>query len=146
MGVPGIVCFTSELERAWEYSFESNSSLGPIDDCYALNVDGESVWAYYYSDFPVVRIEDGSVRAWTNEVAGARALAVRSDNVWLAGGYGSERDRLVTGALQGGKLIVLATQRIVLPDGSELPERAAVTGQGSRLHVIHGQDWFTLGM
>ncbi len=76
MGLPGIVCFTSQLERAWEYSVESNSSLDPIHDCYALNVDGESVWPYYYSDFPVVRIEYGSVRAWTNEVAGARALAV----------------------------------------------------------------------
>jgi hypothetical protein len=146
VGVSGIVCFTSELERAWEYSRGRNSSVSPIHDCYALNVDGESVWAYYYSDFPVVRIEDGAVRAWTTEVAGARALAVRSDNVSLAGGYGSERDRLVTGALQGGKLVVRTTQRIVLPDGSEVPERAVVTGHGSQLHVIHGQDWFTLGM
>ncbi|WP_315907032.1 hypothetical protein [Priestia koreensis] len=30
----------------------------PIDDCYALNVTGDEVWLYYYSDFPVVQLKN----------------------------------------------------------------------------------------
>ncbi len=84
IGSSGIVCFTSHLEKVWEYS-HGNGSPGPIDDCYAMNVDGESVWAYCYSDFPIVRIENGSVRAWTNEVAGpGRLPSARTTSSWLA--------------------------------------------------------------
>jgi hypothetical protein len=93
IGATGIVCFTSHLEKVWEYPGHKGS-LPPIDDCYALNVDGESLWAYYYSDFPIVRIANGAVRTWANEVPGARALTVRSDTVRLAGGYPPERTAL----------------------------------------------------
>ena len=115
-----------------------------VDDCDALNVDGETVWACCYSDYPVVRIQDGSVQAWTNEVAGATALAVRADQVCLAGGHGPDRDRLVSGALRKDRLDVQSTKRIVLPDGGDLPDRAVISWGGSRLHVVCGQDWFIL--
>ena len=144
VGAPGIVSFTSDLERSWGFPSGDTSSCSIVDDCYALNADGETIWACYYHDFPVVRIRDGVVRAWTNEVRGATALAVSSDQVWLAGGYGPERDQLVTGTLRRDRLQVQATKRIVLPDESELPPGAAITGVGSRLHVVHGQDWFIL--
>ena len=52
----------------------------------------------------------------------------------------------MTGVLHKGKLVVRSTQRLVRPDGSELSERAVVTGQGSRLNVIEGRDWFTLDL
>ena len=46
----------------------------PIDDCYALNVTGKPPGSCYYSDFPVVRVEDGKVTAWRNDLAhGARS-------------------------------------------------------------------------
>lgn len=144
IGAAGIVRFTSDLQRAWEYSSEPNSPASPVADCYALNLDGQSLWACYYTDFPVVQIHGEVLRAWTNDVPGAKAIAVRSDQVWLAGGYPPERDRLVTGELRKGRLVARHTGRLVLPDGSELPEQAMVTGQSSRLQVLHGQDWFII--
>jgi hypothetical protein len=127
----------------WEYP-SGPGGPGSVDDCYALNIDGETVWACYYSDFPIVRIQNDSVQAWTNDVSGAKAIAVRSDLVWLAGGYRAERDRLVAGRLGRHRLAVQSVSRIVLPDGSDLPDTAVIMGAGSRLHVVHERDWYVL--
>jgi hypothetical protein len=69
VGAYGIVRFSPGLEPAWHYP--KHTEVGPWDavsDCYALNVDDTSTWACYYSDFPVVRIRDGAVTGWHNDI------------------------------------------------------------------------------
>ena len=58
-----------------------------IYDCYALTLQGNTLWSCYYGDFPIVRVERGSVRHWRNDVAGAGAL-IDGAHILLAGGYG----------------------------------------------------------
>jgi len=60
---------------------------GMVADCYALNIAGDSVWACPYTAFPLFEMHpDGSIRWWSNEVAGAKALAVSEGRALLAGG------------------------------------------------------------
>jgi hypothetical protein len=69
VGAYGIVRFSPGLEPVWHYP--KYTEVGPWDavsDCYALNVDDTCTWACYYSDFPVVRIRDGTVTGWHNDI------------------------------------------------------------------------------
>src|SRR5215831_11736294 len=70
------------------------SAAVSIDDCYALTLDGFTLWCCPYTDFPIVKVERDEVRRWRNKVAGARALAVEGDLVLLAGGYGDQAERI----------------------------------------------------
>ena len=120
--------------------------MGPIDDCYALNVDGDCAWACYYSDFPVVLIRGDRVTGWHNDVQGAKALAVAESRVALFGGYGPDYDRLAVTALDGDRARPAGEYRIVLPDGEELPAGAQVVGREDRLHVLIGTSWYQLAV
>ncbi|MBV8650453.1 MAG: hypothetical protein JO255_03235 [Alphaproteobacteria bacterium] len=58
-------------------------------DCYAMNVMPDAVWACYYSNFPILRIDgDGHTRLWESDKAGASLLAVDGEHVVLLSGYG----------------------------------------------------------
>jgi hypothetical protein len=143
IGAPGLIRFTSDLSIAWSYPYDSK--LGGISDCYALNVTGEEVWAYYYTDFPIVRVRADAVAGWSTEVGGARALVVADDRVVLVGGYGDERHRVVAGSIEGGSVSPESSRRLVMPDGRAVPREATVLGRGSELHVVTGHSWLKLG-
>ncbi len=140
IGAPGIVRFSPTLDVEWTFPVED---LEPIDDCYALNVAGEDAWACYYSSFDIVRIRDGVVRSWGNEVEGARAIVVSDDSIALFGGYGKDRDRLVIGRLEDDDLEVTTTTRLTMPNGRPLPQDAVVIGRGEELHALVGLEWLT---
>ena len=60
-------------------------------DCYAMNVASDAVWACYYLDFPILRIDrDRRTQLWENDKKGAHLLAVDGDHVVLLSGYGEE--------------------------------------------------------
>jgi hypothetical protein len=61
LGAAGLVRFSPELEPDWSFPSHVDHPWAAIDDCYAVNVDGDTVWACYYSDFPLVRIHAGEV-------------------------------------------------------------------------------------
>ena len=138
LGQTGLVRYAADLQLAWDFPEE-----GPavIDDCYALNVADEEVWAYYYSDFPIVRITaDGVVTSWHTYVEGADALIATGDRAALVGGYEKEHDRVVLGRLDG-EFSQFAKTKIVMPDGRPLPRGAVVQGRGEHLHVFVGDTW-----
>lgn len=140
IGSAGIVRFTSGLEVAWEYPFQKSAT---IDDCYALNVAGDDVWACCYSAFDVMRIRDGVVQSWGNEVEGARAIVAGDDIVALFGGYGKDHDRLVIGQLDDDELSVDVTTRLTMPNGRRLPQDTFVVGRGEELHMRVGLEWLS---
>jgi hypothetical protein len=145
LGAPGLVCWNDDGTKMWD--FIPPDSVGSIDDCYAMNVIGETAWANYYSNFPIVRVAPGSsVDSWTCGVAGAHALVVAEDKVGLLGGYSGLHDRLVVGSLSGGEFQDRVVNRIVMPDGSPLREDALVMGRGALIHVVSDSRWFVLDM
>ena len=87
VGAHGLVCFDGSGQKLYE--FDAPDSLGPIIDCYAMNViDDDDVWLCYYTDFPLVHLKSGEVRHHRGSfVSGSHALAVWSDMVLFAGGY-----------------------------------------------------------
>ncbi|MGW1994978.1 hypothetical protein [Embleya sp. NPDC001921] len=147
VGWPGLIRFSSELRAQWRFpSHGTATSFEAISDCYALNVDGETAWACYYTDFPIVRVRDGIVRSWRNDVPGATALAVGDSRVALFGGYGADHDRLSVGVLGDDALHITGRFRIVLPDGRPLPARRRTVGRGPDLHVLTADHWYRLGV
>jgi hypothetical protein len=130
-----------------------------IADCYALNILGEGVWACPYVDFPLLHLRAGrSVRWWSNELAGPKALAVFENHVLLAGGYSADADRLALVALDGegngNAAQVLAVWRLPLvpriPPRGEHPDCAArhpwqqptlLTGRRDVIHLIENGVW-----
>ncbi|WP_329432032.1 MULTISPECIES: hypothetical protein [unclassified Streptomyces] len=146
IGEYGLIRFSSDLETQWRFPSHTSEPWGAISDCYALNIDGDTAWACYYTDFPIVSVRDGVVTSWRNSVAGATALAVKDARVALLGGYGPHHDRLSVGTLDSEDLRVTDEYRIVLPDGRPLPMRTQVIGRGPDLHVLSGDDWYRLGL
>ncbi|MEV4370634.1 hypothetical protein AB0J71_26435 [Nonomuraea sp. NPDC049637] len=143
IGSPRLIRFGADLAPAWRYPYDGE--FGAISDCYALNVSGNEAWAYYYIDFPLVRVRAGAVAGWSTQVRGAHALVVAGDRVALVGGYGEHRRRVVTGSIKGEGLSVDRPTRLVMPDGRPVPRTAAVLGRGSELHVVVGTTWLKVG-
>lgn len=142
IGSRGLIRFRSDLDIAWRYPYDGE--FGGIADCYALNVVGEDAWAYYYTDFPIVRIRAGAIAGWSTEVRGAHGLVVADDGVVLVGCYGDRR-RLVAGSIQGKYFSADRPARLVMPNGRSVSRTATVLGRGSELHVVVGQSWLKLG-
>jgi hypothetical protein len=59
VGSHGIVRFAPDLTVDWQYPYDAEG--GAISDVYAMNVDAETVWSSYYTDFPIVRIAQDEV-------------------------------------------------------------------------------------
>ncbi|MGE3272166.1 MAG: hypothetical protein AB7P40_25665, partial [Chloroflexota bacterium] len=101
-------------------------------------------WAYYYTDFPLVRIEPGGqIRAWTSGISGARALATDGRRVLLYGGYSPNPYRCVLGRLGETEIEHLQEVNLSFPDGRSL-EHAEIVGRGPLLHVFAGTGWYQL--
>ncbi|WP_328425311.1 hypothetical protein OG470_16690 [Micromonospora sp. NBC_00389] len=147
LGAPGLVRFSPDLEPDWRYPSHVDEPWGAISDCYALNVDGDTAWACYYTGFPVVRIQAGTVTGWHNSIArGVRALAVADQTIAMYGGYGPNHDVLVIARCDQDQLHKVAEYRLVLPDGSPMPEATQVTGRGPDLHLIDDGHWYRLDL
>jgi hypothetical protein len=144
VGACGLVRFTPALQLDWRFPSHVQQPWGAISDCYALNVGDTDVWACYYTDWPVVRIRGDAVTSWPNTITGAQAIAADHDRVALYGGYGPDRDKLVTGQLSREGLRVTGEYRVVLPDGTAVPDRTKVTGRGACLHFLTGDSWYQL--
>lgn len=142
IGASGLVRFDDRGARVWEYS--PPEGIDTIADCYALNVSDEATWAYYYTEFPLVRIDAaGTVEAWRTEVSGARAFATDGHRVLFYGGYGEERGRCLLGRFAGEAIVGIVPCRLILPSGEPLGEERAV-GRGPQLHVFAGTEWYSV--
>ncbi|PMR60810.1 hypothetical protein C1A38_11990 [Verrucosispora sp. ts21] len=140
----GIVRLTAGLEPNWGYPF--GVEFGPIDDCYSLNVEGETAWACYYSSFPIVRISDGTVTGWHNKIRGAKALVAHGDTCALFGGYSGERSRVVIGRLADTQHEPVSEGLLVLPGDRPLPDRVQMVGRGPELHVFANTEWYRISL
>ncbi len=161
LGAPGLVRFTPDLTIEWEFPGDLPPARipgisEPIDDCevIALAGDGDTVWMYYYSSFPVVRIARSEpIRAWPPLARAAvlpvnvQALASDGQHVALAGAQGGayHGDRVVVARLEEGWTPV-RRPRMVLPDGAPLPTGATMAGFGDTLHVFVGRDWYQVAV
>lgn len=147
IGWPGLVRFDAEGNMTWRY--EPPEGIGGIDDCYALNVGPDATWICYYSYFPLVRVNpDGTVRGWTTEASGVRAIAGDDERAVLFGGYKGQRTQCTVASLGEGELTNAQSIELVRPTGEVLDEddMGYVFGQGDTLHFILDGDWMTVSL
>ncbi|HYM75076.1 MAG TPA: hypothetical protein VE377_03790, partial [Candidatus Dormibacteraeota bacterium] len=139
VGASGLVCFDTKGHKNLE--FGTVPGVDVISDVYALNVFGDEAWAYYYTDFPLVRIApDRTVTVWATDTSGARAFAIGNGTVLFFGGY---RNQTACRALRLNKNQATFDRNVslALTDGGDL-SKANVFGRGHVLHVIAGDTWY----
>lgn len=146
LGACGLARFSPDLQPDWRYPSSVDDAWRAISDWYALNVDGDTAWTSYYTDFPIVRVHEGVLTGWNNDVTGANALAVGGSRVALYGGSRPDHDRLAVGNISGDRLHITGEYRVVLPDGRRLPDKAHVIGRGPDLHILTDNDWYRLNL
>ncbi|WP_198670478.1 hypothetical protein [Oceanicella sp. SM1341] len=138
-GAGGLVCFDDRGNQLWR--FNGSLARNCIDDCYALNVSADRVWAYYYSFYYVCEVDaDLGLRIDKPDVGSTHALAV-SPEAFLFPFSFRDPDRsgfhLVSRADPDHGTLLTG----VLPEGASL-EEALLIGQGARMHAVTGTAWF----
>ncbi|WP_216214882.1 hypothetical protein [Amycolatopsis aidingensis] len=148
VGESGLVRFSADLRPQWWFPAPERHEWDPISDCYALNVTEDAVWTCYYTGFPVIRVREGVLTGWPNEVAGAKALLVGDSRIVLYGGYrmNGNGDRLVSCVLDGERVRPVGEYRLTLPGGRPVPAEAEVVGRGRDLHLITEGDWYRIDL
>lgn len=141
VGSHGLLRWSPDLRPAWRHPGKA-SGYGFIDDCCALNVDGTTAWTCYDSDYPIVRIHDGEMIGWRNNVPFAAGLAIDGTKAALLGGRG----RLSVGDLSSGRFQPNRDYRIVQPDGTPLPGNTQIVSRGPTLHFITDVYWYQLNI
>ena len=146
IGACGLIQFGVDLAPEWTFPSHVNERWGAISDCYALNVTDEATWACYYTDFPIVKMQESDISWWANAVGGARALVTDGARVALVGGYGSDHSRVEIASLHTDTAMTFASGRLCLPGGAEVPEGAQMFGRGPELHVVVGDVWYRISL
>ncbi len=153
---PGLVRFDAAGLQIWSYDF-TRPDVPIISECYALNVVDEA-WACTYTGFPILQIgRTGMQRTWTNESAGAKAIAVDGDNVVLFGGYRAfpehegnpakidSRDRLALLKLNEMRADLVAD--VDLDFGENGKAGASLVGaRGDSIHFVSAGRWFRMSV
>ena len=138
IGNDGLLRFN--LEGKICFRFEGAAGLGPIDDCYCLNVVSErEAWCYYYSQFSIVQIRDDRIaHYWACPVRSSKRLAVWGNSLAMQDGYESDDWRLleVTGAD-----VAVEEEAITFrtPEGLPLAAKCA-RARGSAIWFVVGED------
>lgn len=141
VGTGGIVQFGLDRQRMWSYNDPTRNRQSFVDDCYALNLSGSSLWTCFYSDFPIVRIEGGKEKLWSNDVSGAKALAVEGNLVVLAGGYGDDARKISLLQLDQTKAQVLGSYNC-----EDIGNADLLVGQSSALHLVKSSEWMRISV
>lgn len=136
---------STKASTAWHHPGAAGPQE-PVSDCYALNAAGTCTWACYDPGFAIIRISDGTLTRWHNDIHGVRALAAAGTRAALFGGYGPDHDRLALTDLRDGQAYLTGEYRVVLPGGHPLPPGTQVTGRGPRLHLLTDNSWYQLDL
>jgi hypothetical protein len=131
----GIARFATDGTVLWSFNGKERSDLA-IADCYALTLNGTTLWSCFYTDFPIVRVEGGVVHHWSNSVHGAKALAVDADHVLLASGYRENAGRIALLRLEEEQARYLGEVRF-----QPSPAARLVQGHGRTLHIVEPGKW-----
>lgn len=140
VGAPGIVRFDTDGRMRW--AFRPPPDGLSIDDGYAMNVTADAVWAYSYSEFPLVWTDGrGAVRSWPSGVQGASAIAVDGHHVVFAGGYDGAWTALTCKALAETTFGPARGATLWSPTGGDFSPDAQRCGRGNELHVLDRGVW-----
>lgn len=141
LGSSGLVAWRPDGTVA--YTYEPKDDLDRVCDCYAMNVDRNDVWIYYYTEFPLVLIRNGVVEAhWQIPVSGADAFAISRNHALFRGGY---KDRESYHLLELTQPEAREKLRFQLRDRQgDAIKAGRVAGRGDALFLLRGREVFKL--
>jgi hypothetical protein len=146
-GAHGLIRFTPDLTIDWAYP---QREMPTIDDCYALNVCGETASIGAYSAFRLITVNGDQARNHGPlPRRGASKLLITGERAALIGGYGPEYDLVTPLQITPAGVIPHGPQhRLVQPDGLEIPRTARAFCRGPNLHLFPRDStaWYRLGL
>jgi hypothetical protein len=120
IGSEGLVCFDSGGVPIFRYTeFAKKHKLPFISDCYALNVVGSSAYVSYYTDFPLVWLNDFQLQRLWNDFGPNKAIAIRPDQFVIFPAY--QKPYLTVRSYDSADVIVW---ELVTPEGRHLSKLA----------------------
>ena len=135
VGASGLVHFGATGERISEFD-STAAGTDSICDAYALcSAEDGSIWVYFYTEFPIVRLAGGTYKAWSLGVAGARAMAVHEPRVLLFGDYKRHSLARVVELGRSASASVVQEREVVDEVGQPLGQALAY-GAGRDLYMI----------
>lgn len=97
IGTSGLLCFDQKGDIVFDFDalVKINKKIPLIDDCYALNVvSNDTVYLYYFGDFPIVALRRKSeYDLWKDQllkrppIEGSQAFSIWEDHVLFSHGY-----------------------------------------------------------
>lgn len=142
LGSSGLIA----VDRSGRQIFTFDAGAAKTDqicDAYAMNVAGPGdVWVYFYTEFPIVRVRRGVCSKWTYGVGGARAMAVRGDQVVMFGDY--KQPSLARQVRLGADGVARVTGEFAVKAEGVSLDQARAWGIGESLYFATGFRVFTL--
>lgn len=111
-----------------------------IDDCYAMNVFGNEIWACTYSDFPILRMDNSRKVAWKSNLSGVKAISIGYPYVIAAGGYRDDFNQIRLLRLQNEESEILNSWRVPQLK-TKFSHLDFMDGRADRLHVVKDDIW-----
>lgn len=143
----GLIRFTPSLAIDWAYP---QREMPTIDDCYALNVGGETASIGAYSAFRLITVNGDHARNHGPlPIRGASKLLIAGERAALIGGYGPEYDLITPLQITPAGVIPHGSKRrLVQPDGLEIPRAARAFCRGPNLHLFprDSATWFRVDL
>lgn len=143
----GLIRFTPNLAIDWAYP---QREMPTIDDCYALNVGGETASIGAYSAFRLITVKGDHARNHGPlPIRGASKLLIAGERAALIGGYGPEYDLITPLQITPAGVIPHGPKRrLVQPDGLEIPRAARAFCRGPNLHLFprDSTTWFRVDL
>lgn len=135
--------------KLWNEKGESNYDYFPPDgldricDCYAMNVESNRVtWAYYYTDFPLVKIKDRIVADyWHIPIAGSDCFAIYRNYALFRGGYENRNSFFLVQLFENHKAKVVKKITLV-----NIGEPVGITSRSESIFLISNKGVFRISV
>lgn len=143
-GAEGVVVRDGAGRKTWAFDADK-AGTDDIADVYAFNLSAEDdAWVYFYTPFAIVRWRRNKPTVWQTRVEGARAMAIRSQEVLLLGDYDDPISlRVLDLPAGGGRARVKRRLRLRLPAGTDVASIRAL-GAAHRIALWSSRDLMIL--
>ena len=131
IGSPGLICWNKDGQQIWE--FEPIDGLDYMTDCYAMNIDADNnIWFYYYTDFPLVKLDNSKeIKFWNTDGRGSSSLNISDNKILMADGY--RQNDFILFEIQGDKFMKTKKVRFKNEENQDLNKRNYMTSFGSNI-------------
>lgn len=141
VGASGLVKWTDQGFRVYEYS--PPPGIGPIDDCYALNVAWKNnVWCYYYTEFALIQIRDDQIAGyWQCPIYGADGFIILRDICLFRGGYDNP-DQYHLLKLANNHKMEEINRYVFVDEKDQVIKSSRVATRGEMMVLVKGTDCY----